>query len=187
MRFIPVDILSEVIIIEPDAYGDDRGYFLETFQVQRYSEYGITDTFVQDNQSFSMKNVLRGLHYQLNHPQGKLVRVVQGKVLDVAVDIRLHSPTFGKWISVVLSSENHRQLYIPEGFAHGFCVLSESAFFCYKCTDYYDASSEHGIIWNDPNLNIDWKITNPVLSIKDTEYPGIDDVPEKDLPIYKKN
>ncbi len=186
MKFYPSSVLPEVIHIEPDIYSDSRGHFLETYQAKKYLEYDIPATFIQDNLSFSQKGVLRGLHYQLKHAQGKLVWVIQGEILDVAVDIRKDSPTFGKWISVTLSSEKHNQIYIPEGFAHGFCVQSETAWFCYKCTDYYDPSSERGIIWNDPILNIDWNVTNPVISEKDNQFPGIADLTEKDLPPYNK-
>ena len=184
MKFIHSIILSEVIIIEPDIYRDDRGYFLETYRAEKYSEHGIQPTFVQDNMSFSRKNVLRGLHYQLECPQGKLVSVIQGEILDVAVDIRKNSPTFGKWISAILSSENHRQLYIPEGFGHGFCVRSKTARVYYKCTEYYDPASERGIIWNDSTLNIDWTVVNPIISEKDSMFPKLEEISEKDLPVF---
>ena len=186
MKFIPSSVLPEVIIIGPDVYSDKRGHFLETYQVKKYFEHGIPATFVQDNLSFSKRGVLRGLHYQLGCPQGKLVMVIHGEILDVVVDIRKGSPTFRRWISILLSADNHRQLYVPEGFAHGFCVRSETARVCYKCTDYYDPLSECGIIWNDPTLNIDWTITNPIISEKDRKNPSFEVLSESDLPVYSK-
>lgn len=160
--------LHDCVIIEPKVFGDERGFFLETFQANRYAELaGITLPFVQDNHSRSSKAVLRGLHYQKTKPQGKLVRVVSGEVYDVAVDIRQGSLTFGQWESVILSEENKRQFWVPPGFAHGFLVLSDTADFEYKCTDYYDPSDEGSVLWNDPELGIPWPITNPVLSVKD--------------------
>ncbi len=167
MRVIDTDI-HDVKIIEPKVFGDERGFFLETFQARRYQENaGINLTFVQDNYSRSTKGVLRGLHFQKNKAQGKLVRVVRGEVFDVAVDIRTNSPTFGRWVSVILSEENKRQFWVPPGFAHGFVVLSDSADFEYKCTDYYDPSDEGCLIWNDPTLAITWPLDKPVLSAKD--------------------
>ena len=177
--------MPDVKLVKPDVFHDPRGYFLETYSQQRYRNYGIDAVFVQDNLSRSVRGVLRGLHYQLEHPQGKLVGVVEGEVLDVAVDIRLGSPTFGTWVGAVLSSGNCHQLYIPEGFAHGFCVLSETARFAYKCTDYYHRPSERGIIWNDPCLKIDWRIDNPLISEKDVKYPILAAIPESDLPVYQ--
>jgi dTDP-4-dehydrorhamnose 3,5-epimerase len=160
--------LKDCVIIEPDVFGDERGFFLETFQAERYAaQAGITLPFVQDNHSRSSKGVLRGLHFQKTKPQGKLVRVVKGEVYDVAVDIRDGSPTFGQWEAVILSEENKAQLWVPPGFAHGFVVLSETADFVYKCTDYYDPSDEGSILWNDPDLNIPWPIDSPSLSDKD--------------------
>ena len=160
--------LKDCVIIEPKVFGDERGFFLETFQADRYADLaGISLPFVQDNHSRSSKAVLRGLHYQKIKPQGKLVRVVRGEVYDVAVDIRQGSPTFGEWEGVTLSEENKRQFWVPPGFAHGFVVLSDTADFEYKCTDYYDPSDEGSILWSDPDLNIPWPITNPVLSTKD--------------------
>lgn len=160
--------LHDCVIVEPKVFGDERGFFLETFQAERYAELaGIKLPFVQDNHSRSSKAVLRGLHYQKTKPQGKLVRVVRGEVYDVAVDIRQDSPTFGQWEGVILSEENKRQLWVPPGFAHGFVVLSTTADFEYKCTDYYDPSDEGSILWSDPDLNIPWPIANPVLSTKD--------------------
>jgi dTDP-4-dehydrorhamnose 3,5-epimerase len=160
--------LKGCVIIEPRVFGDDRGFFLETFQASRYKqEAGIDLPFVQDNHSRSARGVLRGLHFQKTKPQGKLVRVVSGEVYDVAVDIRKGSATFGEWEGVILSEENKRQFWVPPGFAHGFVVLSDTADFEYKCTDYYDPSDEGSILWNDPDLGISWPIANPVLSTKD--------------------
>lgn len=160
-----------VLIIEPKVFGDDRGFFFESFNQQQFDQaVGRQTTFVQDNHSRSIKNVLRGLHYQIQHPQGKLVRVVHGEVFDVAVDIRKGSPTFGKWVGVVLSAENKKQLWVPEGFAHGFVVLSETAEFLYKTTDYWYPEHERSIIWNDTALNIVWpNIETPILSAKDAD------------------
>ena len=163
--------LSDCIIIEPKVYGDDRGFFLETFQAERYATAGITLPFVQDNHSRSSKGVLRGLHFQKTKPQGKLVRVVRGEVYDVAVDIRLGSPTYGRWEAVVLSEDNKKQFWVPPGFAHGFMVISDFADFEYKCTDYYDPTDEGSLLWNDPDLNIPWPIESQVLSEKDAWAP----------------
>ena len=160
--------LKDCLIIKPKVYGDERGFFLETFQLQRYADLaGITLPFVQDNHSCSSKGVLRGLHFQKTKPQGKLVRVVQGEVYDVAVDIRPTSPTYGQWEAVILSEKNKIQFWIPPGFAHGFVVLSETADFEYKCTDYYDPLDEGSLLWSDNQLNISWPIDNPKLSEKD--------------------
>ena len=160
--------LHNCVIIEPKVFRDERGFFLETFKAERYAALaGINLSFVQDNHSRSSKAVLRGLHYQKTKPQGKLVRVVRGEVYDVAVDIRQDSPTFGQWESVILSEENKRQLWVPPGFAHGFLVLSDTADFEYKCTDYYDPSDEGSVLWNDPDLDIPWPIATPILSNKD--------------------
>ena len=164
-------------IIEPTVFGDERGYFMETYSERDFAEAGMNMKFVQDNQSKSRLGVLRGLHFQIKHPQGKLVRALSGTVLDVAVDIRKGSPTFGQWRSCLLSEENKRQFYVPEGFAHGFAVLSEEAIFAYKCTAFYDPTDEGGILWNDPQLNIDWQIPEGVeilLSDKDKKHPGLD-------------
>ncbi|KMT64643.1 dTDP-4-dehydrorhamnose 3,5-epimerase [Catenovulum maritimum] len=161
--------IKDVLIIEPKVFGDQRGFFLETFQAKRYQELcGITTPFVQDNHSRSQKNVLRGLHFQKTKPQGKLVRVVQGEVFDVAVDIRKDSPTYGQWAGIILSEDNKRQLWVPPGLAHGFIVLSETADFEYKCTDYYDPSDEGCLAWDDPTINIEWpQGICPQLSEKD--------------------
>ena len=160
--------LKDCVIIEPKVFGDERGFFLETFQADRYANLaGINLSFVQDNHSRSSKGVLRGLHFQKTKPQGKLVRVVRGEVYDVAVDIRQGSSTYGQWEAVILSEENKTQFWVPPGFAHGFVVLSETADFEYKCTDYYDPSDEGSLLWDDPSLNIPWPIDNPKLSEKD--------------------
>jgi dTDP-4-dehydrorhamnose 3,5-epimerase len=161
--------LPDVLIIEPRVFGDDRGFFYESFNAKAFKEAtGVTDEFVQDNHSRSQQGVLRGLHYQIEHAQGKLVRVIAGEVLDIAVDIRRSSPTFGRWVGIRLSAENNRQFYIPKGFAHGFVVLSETAEFLYKTTDYYTPAAERSILWNDPTLAIDWQLPiEPKLSEKD--------------------
>ncbi len=162
--------IEGVYIIEPTVFGDERGYFMETYHQGEFKEAGLDLNFVQDNQSKSTKGVIRGLHFQYNHPQGKLVRVIKGEVFDVAVDLRKNSPTYGKWEGVTLSEENKKQFYVPEGFAHGFIVLSDEAEFTYKCTDFYDSEDEGGILWNDPDIGIVWPIDNPeevVLSDKD--------------------
>lgn len=176
--------LSGLLIIEPRLFGDARGYFMETWNQYAYAQVGLTTNFVQDNISFSVQGVLRGLHFQNPNAQGKLVYVLQGEVFDVAVDIRAGSPTFGQWTGIILSAENHRQLYIPAGFAHGFCVTSERALFAYKCTDFYNPGAEGGIIWNDPELAIDWPVTKPILSEKDKNYPILKDIPIERLPRY---
>jgi dTDP-4-dehydrorhamnose 3,5-epimerase len=169
--------LDDCVIIEPKVFGDERGFFLETFQAERYtSEAGITLPFVQDNHSRSSKSVLRGLHFQKTKPQGKLVRVVRGQVYDVAVDIRKGSPTYGQWEGLILSEENKTQLWVPPGFAHGFVVLSDTADFEYKCTDYYDPSDEGSILWNDSDLDIPWPIYNPILSNKDSSADRLADL-----------
>lgn len=167
--------LPGLLIIEPKVFNDQRGCFYEVYQQQRYAEMGIP-AFVQDNVSHSGRHVLRGLHYQLPHSQGKLVYVTRGTVWDVVVDIRKSSPTFSRWFSIELSEKNHTQFYIPPGFAHGFCVLSEAADFHYKCTDYYQPGTEHGILWNDKQLNIPWPVQHPVLSPKDELYPQLSDI-----------
>jgi dTDP-4-dehydrorhamnose 3,5-epimerase len=169
--------LDGCVIIEPKVFGDERGFFLETFQAERYiSEAGITLPFVQDNHSRSSKSVLRGLHFQKTKPQGKLVRVVRGQVYDVAVDIRNGSPTYGQWEGLILSEENKTQLWVPPGFAHGFVVLSDTADFEYKCTDYYDPSDEGSILWNDSDLDIPWPVDNPILSNKDASADRLADL-----------
>ena len=177
--------IPEVRVLEPKLFKDARGFFMETYHAQRLRELGIADEFVQDNHSASVRGTLRGLHYQLQHPQAKLCRVVRGEVFDVAVDIRRGSPTFGKWFGSVLSETNHLQLYVPAGFAHGFCVLSETAEFLYKCSDYYAAADEKGIIWNDPQLAIAWPTVEPLLSAKDASFSRLADLAASDLPIYR--
>jgi dTDP-4-dehydrorhamnose 3,5-epimerase len=174
--------LPGVLLLEPKRFGDDRGFFMELFHAKRYSEAGIPGPFVQDNFSRSAKGILRGLHFQQPHAQGKLVQVFAGAVYDVAVDIRRGSPTFGKWVGMELSADNRRQLWVPAGFAHGFCVLSESADFHYKCTELYSPASEHGIAWNDPDLGIPWPVKSPLLSPKDSAAPRLKDAPV--LPDY---
>jgi dTDP-4-dehydrorhamnose 3,5-epimerase len=169
--------LKDCVIIEPEVFRDERGFFLETFQSIKYDDLaGITLPFVQDNYSRSSKGVLRGLHFQKTKPQGKLVRVVRGEVYDVAVDLRKNSNTFCQWESVVLSEHNQKQLWVPPGFAHGFLVLSETADFDYKCTDFYDPSDEGAILWNDQNLDISWPIEKPILSFKDANAPSLTDL-----------
>jgi dTDP-4-dehydrorhamnose 3,5-epimerase len=159
--------LDGVLVVEPKIFKDNRGFFLESFNNKRYSEIGIHKKFVQDNLSFSYRNVLRGLHFQNPIAQAKLVSVIKGGVFDVIVDIRQGSPTFGSWEGFILSEENKRQVYIPEGFAHGFVVLSDEAYFYYKCSEYYSPQNEHCIRWNDPDININWKVDSPIISNKD--------------------
>jgi len=177
--------LDGVLIIEPHVFNDQRGYFFETYQRQRYGDAGIVTDFVQDNLSFSKKGTLRGLHYQHPHEQAKLVQVVQGEVFDVVVDIRYDSPTFGKWIGQYLSDENKKQLFVPEGFAHGFCVLSDTALFDYKCSDFYAPDCEGGILWSDPDVAIDWPLESPIVSDKDAKFSCLKDIAENLLPSYK--
>lgn len=175
-----------VLILEPKVFRDSRGFFMETWRRIQYQEIGIDCEFVQDNLSFSNRGILRGLHYQHPHEQGKLVSVVWGEVFDVAVDIRVGSPTFGQWVGVVLSGENHRQFWVPLGFAHGFCVLSEKAYFTYKCNDVYTPSAEGGIVWNDPDIGIDWPVKDALLSAKDQVHPRLKDVALDRLPKYEQ-
>jgi dTDP-4-dehydrorhamnose 3,5-epimerase len=167
--------IAGVLMIEPKVFGDSRGFFLESFHADRYAEYGIESNFVQDNYSRSTKGVLRGLHFQKNYPQGKLVSVTSGVVFDVAVDIRQDSSTFGQWVGITLSADDHKQFYIPPGLAHGFCVLSDTADFQYKCTDYYHPEDEASIRWNDPDIGIEWNISEPILSEKDAKAPFLKD------------
>jgi dTDP-4-dehydrorhamnose 3,5-epimerase len=174
MKVIPTATLPEVLVIEPTVYRDPRGFFIESYHAPRYREAGIDVTFVQDNLSRSVKDTLRGLHWQVPpHAQAKLVRVVDGEVLDVAVDVREGSPTFGRWAAVALSAENFRQLFLPVGFAHGFLVLSERADIEYKCSDIYDPASERGLMWNDPAIGIEWPIADPILSARDRAHPPL--------------
>ena len=172
--------LNGLIIIEPRIFNDSRGYFFEDYQKERYQELGIPE-FVQHNLSRSTRNVLRGLHYQLPHAQGKLVGVTRGHVWDVVVDIRVNSKTFGQWFGIDLTDENHLQMYVPPGFAHGFCVLSDEADFYYKCTDFYTPACERGIIWNDARLNIAWPVKNPILSPKDEVYSSLHEIAHEQL------
>lgn len=165
--------LPGVLIFEPRVFADARGFFLETYHAGRYAEAGIDATFVQDNHSLSRKGTLRGLHFQVARPQGKLVRVIEGAIWDVAVDIRPDSPTFGQHVGVELTADNYRQIYVPPGFAHGFCVTSDVAQVEYKCTAFYDAADERGIAWNDPHLAIPWPVQTPILSERDQRNPGL--------------
>lgn len=175
MELIPTSI-PEVLLIKPDVFGDERGYFFESFHTEKLEAFGIKHLFVQDNESKSQKNVLRGLHYQLPpYAQGKLIRVISGSVLDIAVDIRRNSPTFGKWVAMELSAENKWIAWIPAGFAHGFVTLEDDTIFTYKCTGFYNKSSEGSIRWNDPELNINWGIETPLLSEKDKLAPLLKD------------
>lgn len=170
--------IEGLFIIEPAVFPDERGYFMETYNQRDFESFGLGMTFVQDNQSMSVKGVLRGLHFQKQYPQGKLVRVVRGKVFDVAVDLRKNSDTYGKWFGVELSAENKKQFYIPEGFAHGFLVLSDEAEFCYKCTDFYHPGDEGGIKWDDPDIGIEWPLQDGVklvISEKDQNWDGLHD------------
>jgi dTDP-4-dehydrorhamnose 3,5-epimerase len=176
--------LPGVLIIEPKVFGDERGFFMESWNGRRYEEAGLPGRFVQDNLSYSAHGVLRGLHFQNPDPQGKLVSVLQGEVFDVAVDIRVGSPTFGKWTGTTLSAENKRQFYVPPNFAHGFVVTSEAALFFYKCTDYYAPASERTVLWNDPDISIEWPIAEPTLSDKDRAAPPLREMPEEALPRY---
>jgi dTDP-4-dehydrorhamnose 3,5-epimerase len=176
--------LPGVVVIEPQVFGDARGYFYESYNQEKYEAAGIKRTFVQSNVSRSAKGVLRGLHYQWPNPQGKLVSVLEGEVFDVAVDIRHGSPTFGKWEGVMLSAENKRHFWIPEGFAHGFCVVSEFATFSYQCTALYDREADASVRWNDARIGIDWPVSQPLLSEKDEKAPLLQDVATNRLPEY---
>lgn len=181
MNVLPQSI-PEVLVIEPRVFRDDRGFFAETYHSDRYVQAGIAQPFVQDNWSRSIKGTLRGLHFQNPRGQGKLVQVIRGTVFDVAVDVRRGSPTFGQHVAVELSDANARQLWVPPGFAHGFCVVSDEADFVYKCTDLYAPEADAGVLWNDPELHIDWPITSPLLSKKDAALPRLADA--KTLPLY---
>ena len=178
--------LPGVVIIEPQVFGDARGFFYESYNRAKYHEAGITRQFVQSNVSRSAKSVLRGLHYQSPNPQGKLVSVLEGEVFDVAVDIRRDSPTFGQWVGAMLTADNHRHFWIPEGFAHGFCVLSEFATFAYQCTALYDHAADASVRWNDPDIGIDWPVSSPLLSDKDEKAPLLKDVAQDRLPEYAR-
>ncbi len=176
--------LPGVLLVEPKVFGDARGFFVETWSLDRYRAHGIDLAFVQDNMSRSARGILRGMHLQNPHGQGKLVQVVQGAVFDVAIDVRRGSPTFGDWVGYELSAENHRQLFVPAGFAHGFCVTSESALFSYKCTDVYHPEAELGVAWDDPDVGVTWPIADPVLSEKDRRHPRLSQIPHERLPTY---
>ena len=175
MKFTSTAI-KDVLVIEPKVFADQRGFFMETYRKDAFAEHGIDVPFVQVNHSQSVRHTLRGLHYQVGHPQGKLVRALRGEVFDVVVDIRHGSPTFGRWVSEVLSAKNKKLLFAPAGCAHGFCVLSDEAEFLYDCTDYYYPQGEKGIIWNDPDLGIPWPTSEPLLSEKDRCYPRFRDI-----------
>ncbi|VAW41387.1 dTDP-4-dehydrorhamnose 3,5-epimerase [hydrothermal vent metagenome] len=176
--------LAGVLVFEPKVFGDRRGFFMESWNYQRYRDAGLDVKFIQSNLSKSAKGVLRGLHFQNPNPQGKLVQIITGEVFDVAVDIRRGSPTFGQWHGEYLCAANHKQLYIPEGFAHGFCVLSELAVFSYMCTSIYDAQADCSIMWNDPTINIKWPISNPSLSAKDEQAVSLEQINQDKLPVY---
>jgi dTDP-4-dehydrorhamnose 3,5-epimerase len=183
MKFIETS-LPGCVVIEPSVFGDSRGFFYESYNEAKYREAGIDRRFVQSNVSRSARGVLRGLHYQSPHPQGKLVSVLEGEVYDVAVDIRRGSPTFGQWAGVMLTAENHRHFWIPEGFAHGFCVVSEHATFAYQCTDLYDAKADGSVRWDDPSIGIDWPVSSPLLSEKDSKALRLADIDPARLPEY---
>ena len=177
--------IEDILIIEPRVFEDSRGFFMETYHQKRYLKSGINKIFVQDNLSFSIQGTLRGLHYQVKHPQAKLVQVIKGKIFDVAVDIRPGSSTFGKWTGAYLSDKNKRQFFIPEGFAHGFCVLSETALFLYKCSDFYAPEDECGIHWTDPDIGIDWPVKDPLISEKDRQNSNLCDLTSQQLPLLE--
>lgn len=178
--------LAGVLLIKPDLFGDARGFFAELYHRQKYITAGLAKTFVQDNQSRSVKGVLRGLHYQLRHPQGKLVCAARGEIFDVAVDIRRGSPTFGRWTGHVLSDTNRCQMYVPEGFAHGFCVLSDTADVVYKCTDFFDPEDDRGILWSDPDIGIAWPIAQPLISDRDSRHPLLREASTEVLPVFSR-
>ena len=178
IKFIRTRV-PDVILVEPPVFKDARGFFLETYHAKKYAKGGIAEKFVQCNRSHSVKGILRGLHFQLAHPQGKLVSVIEGEIFDVAVDVRKGSPSFKQWVGLTLSGDNFKQLYLPPGFAHGFCTLSESVQFQYQCTDFYNPTDEMGIRWNDPDLNIQWPLTEPTISDKDGALPFIKEIINK--------
>lgn len=181
MKIIPTS-LDDVLVIEPKRFGDSRGFFTETYHQARYRDAGIHHDFVQDNLSFSVKNTLRGLHFQIRHPQAKLVQVLAGEVFDVVVDLRHGTPTYGNWDGFYLSAENMRQLFVPKGFAHGFCVVSDNALFSYKCSDFYVPEDEGGVLWSDPDIGIAWPVEDPIISGKDERYPLLRDLSIGQLP-----
>lgn len=178
--------LPGALILEPQVFGDSRGFFYESYHQARYRDAGVLGDFVQTNVSRSAKGVLRGLHYQWPKPQGKLVSVLEGEVYDVAVDIRRGSPNFGQWVGVMLTADNHRHFWIPEGFAHGFCVLSEFATFTYQCTALYDPVADAGVRWNDVDIGIDWPVSEPLLSDKDGKTPLLKDIADDRLPVFQQ-
>jgi dTDP-4-dehydrorhamnose 3,5-epimerase len=181
MKIITTSI-EGILIIEPNIFKDKRGFFMETYNRHRYNAFGINTTFVQDNLSYSQKNTLRGLHFQIKHPQAKLIQVISGEIFDVAVDLRHSSATFGKWTGIHLSDDNRRQVFIPEGFAHGFCVLSDVALFYYKCSDFYAPDDEGGIIWSDPDIGIEWPVETPIISEKDNQFQKLSGLVAEELP-----
>jgi dTDP-4-dehydrorhamnose 3,5-epimerase len=183
VRVVPTDIPG-VVVVEPDVHVDGRGFFVESYHADRYRAHGIEGPFVQDNHSRSVAGTLRGLHLQLRRPQGKLIRVIEGEVFDVAVDVRRGSPTFGRWVAVTLTAENFKQCYVPPGFAHGFCVVSAIAQVEYKCTDVYDSASEIGVAWDDPALAISWPVRDPILSLRDSHHPTLAELAGK-LPAWR--
>jgi dTDP-4-dehydrorhamnose 3,5-epimerase len=182
VRVVPTAI-PDVLVVEPVVHADGRGFFVETYHADRYREHGIAGPFVQDNQSKSVAGTLRGLHLQLQRPQGKLVRVIEGEIFDVAVDVRRGSPTFGRWVGETLSAENFKQMFVPPGFAHGFCVVSPIAQVEYKCTDLYDPASEIGVAWNDPAIGITWPVTQPLLSPRDSKHLTLAELGDR-LPVW---
>jgi len=175
MKITPASI-EGLLILEPRVFVDSRGYFMETYHRERYDAAGVDRHFVQDNLSFSVQSTLRGLHFQAQRPQAKLIQVISGEIFDVAVDLRAGSRTFGSWVGVTLSDSNRRQLFIPEGFAHGFCVVSATAHFLYKCSEYYFPEDEEGVLWSDPDIGIEWPIDNPIISEKDRRLPLLSDL-----------
>jgi dTDP-4-dehydrorhamnose 3,5-epimerase len=177
--------LPGVLVVTPDVYPDPRGFFVETYQKERYEEAGITCTFVQDNHSRSSKDVLRGMHYQIERAQDKLVSVMKGEIYDVVVDVRRGSPTFGRWEGHLLSAENHRQLFVPVGLAHGFCVLSDVVDVTYKCSEIYYPAGERGVLWSDPDIGIEWPTEQPLLSERDQKNLRLKEIPEEDLPLFE--
>lgn len=183
MKFTPLEIPG-VVLVEPDVFTDARGFFTEIYHQKKYADHGMAGPFVQDNYSHSKKNVLRGLHYQRKNPQAKLVSVIRGKIFDVVADVRKGSPTFGRWLAEELSSDNRRQLFVPEGCVHGFCVLSDEADVLYKCTSLYVPADDQGILWNDPKLGVRWPVADPVLSSKDASLPKLTDLPDSILPVF---
>ena len=184
MKVFPAEH-PDILIVEPQVYGDERGFFMETYHAEKYAAQGMDLPFVQDNHSRSRRGVLRGLHYQLEQAQGKLIRVVNGAIFDVAVDVRRGSPRFGSWVGLELSDDNKRQMYIPPGFAHGFCVLSEEVDFLYKCTGFYAPDDEYGIAWDDPDIAIDWPQMDYLLSERDRQLPALSG--NRNLPAYSAN